>query len=196
MSRLAVPQARVRRVIGTCYAIWEGTACRIWPQPAVAATRATGESLSPTVRQNTRGERAAQASLPFRPEGQRNRMRVATAVSPFVGFERSPRLAAQGRWEVRLSCGWLPLRFRRVCRTSRSPAVGRRLPNKQLPEFWSWRRRGRKPFFSSVCMRFRLLLQKAIHARRGFWGDVFECVFAGPNGGSLELSLKDFENCV
>jgi hypothetical protein len=40
----------------------------------------------------TRDERAAQASLPFRPEGQRNRMRVATAVSPFVGFEKSPNM--------------------------------------------------------------------------------------------------------
>ena len=125
MSRLAVTQARVRRVIGTCYAIWEGTACRIWPQPAVAAMRLVktlARLFAPT-----RGERAAQASLPFRPEGQRNRMRVATAVSPFVGFEQSPWPAAQGRWEsaalLRLvaasvssrlphfpfSCGWLPL---------------------------------------------------------------------------------------
>jgi len=178
LSRLAVTQARVRRVIGTCYAIWEGTACRIWPQPAVAAMRLVktlARLFAPT-----RGERAAQASLPFRPEGQRNRMRVATAVSPFVGFEQSPRPAAQGRWEVRLSCGWLPLRFRRVCRTSRSPAVGCRLPNKQLPEFWDCGERPRNPFFLSVCMRFRLLLQKAIHASRGFSGDVFERVFAGP----------------
>lgn len=129
LSRLAVPQARVRRIIGTCYAIWEGTACRIWPQPAVAAMRLVKTLARRFAR--TRGERAAQASLPFRPEGQRNRMRVATAVSPFVGFEPSPRPAAQGRWEVRRSCGWLPLRFRRVCRTSRSPAVGCRLPNSQ-----------------------------------------------------------------
>ncbi len=125
-------------------------------------------------------ERAAQASLPFRPEGQRNRMRVATAVSPFVGFEQSPRPAAQGRWEVWRSCGWLPLRFRRVCRTSRSPAVGCRLPNSQTTAgILGLPRLPRNPFFLSVCMRFRLLLQTAIHARRGFSGDVFERLFVG-----------------
>lgn len=64
---------------------------------------------------------------------------------------------------------------------------------KQLRKFWDCGDRPRNPFFLSVCMRFLVLLQKAIHARSGFWGDVFERVFAGPNACSLAPFGEVFE---
>jgi len=135
LSRLAVPQARVRRVIGTCYAIW-----KVPPN---------GYGRSP---QSPRRERLVKAlARPFA------RTRAASAQRRHR-YRSGPKASGTG-------CA-LQLRFRRFWDSNGrrgqrhkvggkcgSPAVGCRLPNKQLPEFWDCSAGRAIPFFSAfVCV--------------------------------------------